>query len=107
MAGARSSHSASSSWRVERVAVAPGAWATLCYPPNHPVTRLEADPGLTRPKVGDADQGTPAIARTRPGNADAALISLLVAGLVFRIIIAYAFAGAGFKADLVSFQYWA
>jgi len=67
----------------------------------------EADSRLVDPDVGAPDPGSEAPSRTGAGEAAGGLLVVLVLGLAFRLIIAYALPGSGFGADVGAFRFWA
>ncbi|HYN70143.1 MAG TPA: phospholipid carrier-dependent glycosyltransferase [Candidatus Eisenbacteria bacterium] len=62
---------------------------------------------MVGPDVGAADPGRGAPSRTGAGGAAGGLLVVLVLGLAFRLIIAYALPGSGFGADIAAFRFWA
>jgi Gpi18-like mannosyltransferase len=62
---------------------------------------------LVDPDVGAPDPGSGAPSRTGAGQAAGGLLVVLVLGLAFRLIIAYALPGSGFGADIGAFRFWA
>ena len=62
---------------------------------------------MSGPAIGEPDPGRAAPSRTGFLDAAGGILILLVAGLTFRLIIAYLLPGSGFKSDLSSFQGWA
>ena len=63
---------------------------------------------MTGPAAGEPDRGTGAPTRTT-GTRDSvsAILIVLALGLTFRLILAQALPGSGFKNDLFAFQFWA
>ncbi|HEX8024812.1 MAG TPA: glycosyltransferase 87 family protein, partial [Candidatus Limnocylindrales bacterium] len=62
---------------------------------------------MTGPAAGEPDPGR--VASVRAGSRDGAVgvLGLLVAGLAFRLIIAYLLPSSGFGVDVQTFRYWA
>jgi 4-amino-4-deoxy-L-arabinose transferase-like glycosyltransferase len=63
---------------------------------------------VTGPAAGEPDRGTGAPTRTTGTRETASAILIVLAlGLLFRLILAQALPGSGFKNDLYAFQFWA
>ena len=62
---------------------------------------------MSGPAIGEPDPDRAAPSRTGFLDAAGGILILLVAGLTFRLIIAYLLPGSGFESDLASFQGWA
>jgi dolichyl-phosphate-mannose--protein O-mannosyl transferase len=63
---------------------------------------------VTGPATGEPDRGTGSPTRTT-GTRDtvSAIVIVLALGLAFRLILAQALPGSGFRNDLYAFQFWA
>jgi len=62
---------------------------------------------LTGPAAGEPDPGWAAPPRTGSRDGAGAVLGVLAAGLVFRLIIAYLLPHTGFGVDIQSFRFWA
>ncbi len=62
---------------------------------------------MSRPAIGEPDPGRASPPRTGFPDAATGILVLLALGLIFRLIIAYALPGSGFRVDLDSFRFWA
>lgn len=62
---------------------------------------------MTGPVFGEPDPGWAVPPRTGSRDGAVGVLSLLVAGLAFRLIIAYLLPGSGFGYDIQTFKFWA